>query len=86
MDFILDVRVATRQPMTLQQSVSLTHIKFVQAISSGTPQTSGADSTPRHIFLRLAGIGGRVVLADHPLDAHKKVILDIDRLEYPISK
>ena len=85
MDFILDVRVATRQPMTLQQSVSLTHIKFVRD-QFGYTANIRRGLNPNTHFLRLAGIGGRVVLADHPLDAHKKVILDIDRLEYPISK
>lgn len=38
---------------------------------------------PKTHFLRLDGIGGRVVLADHPEQDTKKVILDIDRLEYP---
>jgi hypothetical protein len=38
---------------------------------------------PKTHFLRLAGIGGRVVLADHPDEDAKKVILDIDRVLYP---
>lgn len=41
---------------------------------------------PKTHFVRLGGIGGRVVLADHPEEDHKKVILDIDRVEYPDAK
>ena len=38
---------------------------------------------PKTHFVRLDGIGGRVVLAPHPEEDHKKVILDIDRVDYP---
>ena len=78
----MDASVGVRRAMTSQQSVFLRNIRFPQVISTGTPQTLGVDSTPRH-FVRLDGIGGRVVLAPHPEEDPKMVILDIDRVEYP---
>ena len=38
---------------------------------------------PQTHFIRWDGIGGRVVFADHPENENKKIILDIDNLEYP---
>ena len=37
---------------------------------------------PKTHFMRVSGIGGRVVLADHPDEDTKKVLLDIDRVQY----
>ena len=34
-------------------------------------------------FISLDGIGGRIVLADHPDNNRKKIMLDIDFLNYP---
>ena len=50
MDFTLDASVGTSRAMTSRRSAYLRKIKFPTVINTGTLQTSGADSTPRHTF------------------------------------
>ena len=77
----MDASVGVRRAMTSQQSVFLRNIRFSHGYTANITNV-GVDSTPRH-FVRLDGIGGRVVLAPHPEEDPKMVILDIDRVEYP---
>ena len=58
-----------------QDQISIDSVGYTAAFTRGL--------RPKTYFIMWEGIGGRIVLADHPEEANKKVILDIDTMEYP---
>jgi hypothetical protein len=60
-----------------QDQISIDSVGYTAAFTRGL--------RPKTYFIMWDGIGGRIVLADHPEEANKKVILDIDTMEYPRS-
>lgn len=58
-----------------QDQISIDSVGYTAAFERGL--------RPKTYFITWDGIGGRIVLADHPEQENKKVILDIDAIEYP---
>ena len=85
-DFTLDANVDIRRAMTSRRSAYFEKDQISSSDQYGhTANIRRGLNTKTH-FLRLDGIGGRVVLADHPERDTKKVILNIDRLEYSVPE